>query len=185
MTTAILDCPEESEMQSDYSPSVVDDDENLLRTVYHDTHIDSNNLLTNTNIPIGQIIEPKGDGISVCREPFFKGEVAQDVVEYFESNPKNKVKGFFKARTGDIRELLISHEDEDRKMCCVVDNGLAKNISHALIKPSKLLRISIEGRKARRAEENKMRPIRDTIISQFNKTKFVPLEEIVEPINPT
>lgn len=171
------DCPRETTQQSKLSPSIVADSEYVLRAVYRTDHIDSDNNLTTTNIPLQQIIEPKGDGYSVNRESLFTFEIASKLAnEFEEKNSKNEFQGFCKASVKSIRALRKDNEGTQIRTFCVLDDGLENNEAHALITPSKTLRVSDAEKKVSNAEKNRLRAIRFHLINTFNE--FIKLEDL-------
>jgi len=174
-----VDCPEEATKQSKYSPSLVGNDEILLRAAYHPNHVDSDGRLTKTNMQITQIIAP--NGFSVDRLSHFSQKAAAKTADNFNAkNSKNDFQGFFKARTGDIRALTHKLDNKEERSFCVIDDGLVDNPAHALITPSKKFRISATNKTEIRKASNRLRPLRAALIDLFNE--MVKVEDIPEVI---
>jgi len=164
------DCPREMSIQSQYSPSLVDDEEFLLRSAYLPDHVGPDGKLTKTNIQITQIIEPAGDGFSVDRlSHFLQDEARKRADTYNAKHGQGNFQGFFKARTGNVKALTNVIDGEKIRSFCVIDDGLEDNLAHALITPSKRFRISTTDRKKIRKASNSLRPLRAALINVFDE----------------
>ena len=164
-----VDCPNEGTLQSSFSPSIVEDDEQILRAVYHENHIQDGALST-ANMSIGQIIEPDGNGFSVSRQAYLTESIIKSLAEELEKGkPDNILFGFFAADTGEIRKLHSLLAEQPKSSFCVVDDGEEKNVSHALVKPSKTLRKPVVDRKEERRLKKQLRPLRYKLIQTFKK----------------
>lgn len=171
------DYPREKSIQSPHSPSLIDNEEFLLRSAYLPDHIGPSGKLTKTNFQITQIIEPAGDGFSVDRLSYFSQEAARKTADTFNAkHGQDNFQGFFKARTGDIRALTNEIEGEEIRSFCVIDDGLVENTAHALITPSKKFRVSTTDRKEIRKASSRLRPLRAALIDLF--AEMVTIEDI-------
>ena len=122
---------DETTSASVFSPSVVRDEEFLIREVCDPEHWDSNGNLVETAIPVRDLRER---GFSVHRRTYTTAEFVKQAIQERcgkprQNGPWKEYAAVLKAE--EVRSIRI--EDEDGQALVVIDTALEDNRAHASI----------------------------------------------------
>ncbi len=122
------DCICEKESVSKYSPSAVQDDEDLIRQIYSPIHVDEE---TGRLKPLA-FEQASSLGMSVNRKNYISREeleekIAKKLKNDEEGGKKRTIKGVVIAKCSDIRSL----KQEEKRLFCIYDTAGSKDKSHA------------------------------------------------------
>jgi len=123
-------CPKELSRQSEHSPSLVKDEEDVLRLIFNPTHLDSKTgEISNAAFSKTELEENR---LSVTRkECGSRDSVRQNITKIEKGGQKPKtLEKILSVKCCDIRAI-----DEETKMraFCVIDDGTEENPAHAHI----------------------------------------------------
>lgn len=144
-----MECPEEQARQSEFSPSIVLDDEILGRFISHSHQLvsDRRHLATaafqTSNITTG-------NGFSVLRLAGVKWRAYRESVRTALRKPPDWIPlGVAVADCSEIRALV---DAAGSRLFCVIDDGLPQFASHVLIRPASTQRLTRRAARGLRLE---------------------------------
>jgi len=119
---------DEQRSQSEYSPGIVKDKEDLLRTVFNPEHMRDGEVIE-TAIPLEDL---KSRGFSVDRKQYAQKNILQQRIEYQMGRlPEKRQSGLIvRLQCGAVRNL---HDENGERAFIVIDTALKENIAHASI----------------------------------------------------
>jgi hypothetical protein len=128
MLVGHTDCPAEREQQSEHSPGIVGNREQLARIVYHRDHLEAGTgRLTPGAIRISDL---EVRGLSLARLRHITAEELQLRGEEFAARrQENRLEGVGVATARQVRSL---RDGEGRQALCVIDDGKPDFRAHAI-----------------------------------------------------